>query len=339
MRSISYFLPIFFLLLFTSCGGDRFEVDVDDVELNLPIRRLDVELFSLNTAEVPAFHKAKIEEGDPFYTLYMEQILGAGPMEDSLTPIRLQRFLLDPNWSEAQTFVEKEFGDMSVEQGELENAFKRYITFFPSEKAPQINTFNAGFNFAIYPTEADLSIGIEWFLGDSNPVIQRLAPDMFPEYKKRRMAPEYLVGSAMTGWLFVHHYKDLAGEDLLGNMVHHGKVLFALDKILPDTPDSLIIGYTQAQLDWCALNEFNVWAELAVNDALFSKKPREIGRFMNDAPFTNGFPPGSPGRIGEWIGWQMVEAYMEAHPEMTIEELFGDIDTKEVMKSYRPNKN
>lgn len=30
---------------------------------------------------------------------------------------------------------------------------------------------------------------------------------------------------------------------------------------------------------------------------------------------------------------------MEAHPEMTIEELFGDIDTKEVMKSYRPNKN
>lgn len=325
-------------MLLVACDADRFAVDLEDSDLELKVRRFDLELFALAPEEVSKFHRERLEKGDGFYVEFSERILGAGAVRDSLTPIRMQRFVQDPNWNSAQASVEERFGDFQQQRKELENAFKRYLAFFPNEKAPSISTYNAGYQFAIYPMDSVLGIGLEWFIGDTSSIVQRLAPEVFPEYKKRRMQPEFLVSSAMTGWLFVHHYKDLAGEDLLGNMVHHGKVLFALKRILPDMPDSLIIGYTRSQLDWCDASEFNIWAELAVNDAIFSKKPREIGHFMNDGPFTNGFPRESPGRIGEWVGWQMVESYMAEHEEMTIEQLFGDIDAHEVMKSYRPNK-
>lgn len=32
-------------------------------------------------------------------------------------------------------------------------------------------------------------------------------------------------------------------------------------------------------------------------------------------------PEGAPGRIGIWVGWQMVRAYMDAHPETNIHQL------------------
>jgi len=311
---------------------------VDDIELEMPIRRLDLELFHLDPSAVTAFHEQKVEADDAFYIEYIENILQAGTMKDSITPARLQRFILDPNWNIAQASIEEEFGDMNVEKAGLEDAFKRYTSFFPAEKAPDVVVFNSGFNYAIYPMEHTIGIGIEWFLGDSNEIVQRLAPERFPNFVKRRMRPEYLVSSTITGWLFVHHYNDLGGEDLLTNMVHHGKVLFALDKVLPGTADSIKIGFSQAQLDWCAETEFNIWAELAVNDALFTKSPREIGRLMNDGPFTNGFPRESPGRIGEWVGWKMVNAYMAEHGDVTIEQMFNQVDAGEVMKSYRPGK-
>jgi len=324
----------------TSCDADRFNVDVDEIDLDIPIRRLDLELFHLAPGDVASYHEQRFAAGDVFYTEFIEAILRAGPMDnDSITVPRLQRFLLDPNWNSAQASAEETFGDMSIQKAELEDAFKRYTTFFPKESVPNIVVFNSGFNYAIYPMDNTIGIGIEWFIGEDADIVKRLAPDRFPNFMKQRMRPEFIVNSTMTGWLFVHHRVDLTGKDVLTNMVHHGKVLFALDKILPEKPDSIMVGYTQAQLDWCKEHEFNIWTDLAGNDVLFSKTPREVNRIMSDGPFTNGFPRESPGRIGEWVGWQIVTAYMDDHEEMTIEQLFKEIDPQEIMKSYRPSKN
>ena len=273
MLQYSRFVPILLVILLTSCGGDRFHVDTDAINLDLQLRRMDVELFHLEPSAVPEYHANKVGAGDIFYEEYIEAILKAGPMEgDSLTVPRLQRFLLDPNWNSAQSSVETVFGDMASQKRNLETVFKRYSAYFPNENVPEIVIFNSGYNYAIYPMDSMIGIGIEWFIGENEDVVKRLAPEAFPNFVKRRMRPEYLITSTMTGWLFVHHYVDLDGQDLLANMVHHGKVIYALDKILGDMPDSLKIGYPQQQLDWCEENEFNVWAELAVNDVLFSKK-------------------------------------------------------------------
>jgi hypothetical protein len=78
-------------------------------------------------------------------------------------------------------------------------------------------------------------------------------------------------------------------------MVAQGRELYFLDKILPDTPDTLKIGYSATQLEWCRNNEKNLWSFFIDNKLLFSFDPNLMNKYVNDGPTTNGFPRESPG--------------------------------------------
>jgi len=71
-------------------------------------------------------------------------------------------------------------------------------------------------------------------------------------------------------------------------------------------------------------------------DQLFSRNMEDIGRLMNDGPFTNGMPRESPGHIGEWIGYRVVQAYLNDHPKTTFAQLFAMDDPRVILKSYKP---
>ena len=42
-------------------------------------------------------------------------------------------------------------------------------------------------------------------------------------------------------------------------MVEKGKRIYLIDKLMPDTPDTLKIGYTSKQLEGCIENEGLIW--------------------------------------------------------------------------------
>ena len=74
------------------------------------------------------------------------------------------------------------------------------------------------------------------------------------------------------------------------------------------------------------------------NELLYTKENSEIIKFMGEAPFTQGFPEGSPGRIGHYLGWQIVKAYMEKNSEVTISELMQEKDFQKILtkSKYKP---
>jgi hypothetical protein len=145
-----------------------------------------------------------------------------------------------------------------------------------------------------------------------------------------------LVPSAVKGWLLVHYARDIRGADVLTNLVEVGRIMALLDALLPQTAPHLKYAFTPEQLAWCEANEAMIWRELVTKDKLFSRKAADIGRLMNDGPFTNGFPRESPGHIGEWIGHRMVRDYLKAHPSTSFAQLFALTDPKEVLKHYKP---
>ena len=177
---------------------------------------------------------------------------------------------------------------------------------------------------------------MEWFIGSNSPVIGLLAPDAFPQFMKDRMVPEMLVPSALKGWLLVHYTKDIRGEDLLTNLVETGKVMAILDVLLPYTHPDLKFAFTKEQLAWCEANEFEIWKNLVSDEKLFSKQADDIGRMLNDGPFTNGLPRESPGHIGEWIGYRMVTAYLSENPDVSFAQLIAIEDPKVILKAYKP---
>lgn len=321
-------------LLLTACQGDGHRADGPEVDMVLG--RLDKLLFEAHPDSMAVANLRAYAAFGEFHRTYIEDILQGAPLEDPRLPMVLNRFVHDPDWAEAQRGVDSLLGDMGVQERGFEQAFARLKGFFPDSLVPRIVVFNSGYNYGIFPIDSVLGVGAEWFIGSEHPVVQRLATENFPAFMKQRMTPEMLVPSAVKGWLLVHYTRDIAGADVLTNLVEAGKVMALLDALLPDTPPHLKFAFSKEQLAWCEANEYEIWKEVVGRDQLFSRKLDDIGRLMNDGPFTNGMPRESPGHIGEWIGHRMVTAYLEKYPKTTFAQLFALDDPRVVLKEYKP---
>jgi hypothetical protein len=123
-------------------------------------------------------------------------------------------------------------------------------------------------------------------------------------------------------------------------MISQGRLLYYLDLVTPDEPDTIKTGYTSAQLNWCIQNEKKIWSFFIDNKLLFSFDPNLMNKYVNDGPTTNGFPKESPGNIGQFTGWQIVKSYMKNNPQVTLQQLMEEKDLLKIFNEskYKPLK-
>jgi uncharacterized protein YjaZ len=153
------------------------------------------------------------------------------------------------------------------------------------------------------------------------------------------MRKEYIVADAMKGWLMSDYATD-GTVSLVEEMISEGRILYVLDKILPDEPDSVKTHYSKAQIEWCEKNEKSIWSFFIENKLLFTDAPDILSKYTGEGPTTSGFPKESPGNIGQYIGLQIVKSYMNKNKEATIKSLLAERDLKQLFKAsgYKPAK-
>ena len=110
---------------------------------------------------------------------------------------------------------------------------------------------------------------------------------------------------------------------------------------LPTISNKLKIGYSKEKIDWAILNEEDIWKYFIEKKILFSTETKLNKRFLDNAPFSKfylGNDNQSPGRIGVWLGWQIVRSYMKNN-DVSLQELLI-IDSEELFKKskYKPKK-
>ncbi|MDQ3682548.1 MAG: hypothetical protein M3352_05675, partial [Bacteroidota bacterium] len=49
--------------------------------------------------------------------------------------------------------------------------------------------------------------------------------------------------------------------------------------------------------------------------------PATLLIYLGEAPFTQNFPESSPGNIGQWIGWRILQKFAENNPEMNLQQI------------------
>ena len=118
-------------------------------------------------------------------------------------------------------------------------------------------------------------------------------------------------------------------------MVFNGKVLFVLSTLLPETQKHILFNYSSEELEWCEKNEKEVWSHFINMELLFTDKNFQIRKYMGDAPFIPGFPEGSPGRVGQWMGFNIVSAFMKQNSNMSLEELMKVTDSNKILQESR----
>jgi energy-coupling factor transporter ATP-binding protein EcfA2 len=104
----------------------------------------------------------------------------------------------------------------------------------------------------------------------------------------------------------------------------------------------LSIGYLPEQITWCQENESYIWRYFIEKELLYSTDSKLPNRFTNMAPFSKFYleiDNESPGRVGQWIGWQIVRSFMQNN-KVSMQEMIK-MDAKELFKKskYKPKKN
>lgn len=120
-------------------------------------------------------------------------------------------------------------------------------------------------------------------------------------------------------------------------MVEKGKEQYFLEKVLPDLADSIKFGYTSEQMQWAAANEAFIYNFFLQNNLLYEKNQQKIMRYVMEGPNTPGFPENSPGNLGTFIGWKIVQSYVK-NARQPLKEVLQTTDAQRILNlaNYKP---
>ncbi|WP_167613062.1 hypothetical protein [Maribellus sediminis] len=317
------------ILLFSACKRNPLKVDISNIETEAEFVRFSDQLFNFEGKDTLVAMADLSNEYPDFFNLFTYRIINIGGIGEDNFPDLIKLFLTDTTIQEVRLKTETVFGNQKKLEKQIKKAFKYFAFHFPDKEIPAVYTYISGFNQSIVTAENLVGISLDKYLGRDCKYYQQL--NTTPQYKILNMRPERIIPEMAYAWGITEFENPDIATNLLGNMIQKGKIMYLVDAMLPTTSDSLKIGYTTEQLNWCEMNEVPMWTYLIEKKMLYSNKRMDIVRYINDAPTTSGFPLESPGRTGVWIGWQIVRQYMKKHPEVTLQQLMENNDFQKIL--------
>ena len=95
-------------------------------------------------------------------------------------------------------------------------------------------------------------------------------------------------------------------------------------------------------MNWAITNESYIWRYFVERELLFSTDAKLPGRFIIDAPFSKFYleeiDADSPGRLGQYIGLQIVRAYMQQNDAPLKEMLIKSTEDIFNNTKFKPRK-
>jgi hypothetical protein len=320
-------------LLVVSCQRNPLKVDVSDVELDLTFRNYEDDLFA--PAEDLEKKVAELEkEYGTFFKLFNQHMIGIGePGDEDFYP-QLEAFLSDTMIVNLKLEADQRVDKDGLKE-DFTKAFKHYRYYFPGKVVPAVYTCISGLNEAVVLADSLIGISLDKYLGADFDYYPRLG---LPAYKIRNMHQQKIVPEALYFWAMTEYPISVQASKVIESMIYEGSLLYFVDAMQPETHDSLKIGYTSKQLQFCQASEASMWAYLAEHNLLFSTKRMDIKRYVDDGPYTSSFTPESPGRVGAWLGWQIVRSYMKKNPEVSLKQLMENQDYLQILNEsgYQP---
>ncbi len=335
MKRTLYFL-IICTVMFTSCSNEKRHADISGIDLEIHIARFDSAFWMLDTTNLPAAFADLNGQYPDITPIYLEHILRFGAPDSAITHSTYLKFRNDSNVQHLYHDALTHYADISDIENSLTLAFRRAKYFFPYLQTPRLYTHLSGFNQNIISGPDFISLSIDNYLGTDYPVYQMAGIYQYQRINMHRgkIAPDFI-----TAWLTLNFPAPIhANSNLLSDMIYHGKILYVTSLLLPDVPEHVIIGYTTEQWEWAKKYEPDMWGTLMQNKHLFATDMITRGRYTNDGPFTRPFTQESPSRCGAYIGWMIVEHYMEKNRHISPAQLMEQPDAQLILSqsNYRP---
>lgn len=299
-----------------------------DIPVQLEVVRLEDRLVGLeNTEEVLGFFQENRVMTDSFLDALQYP-------NDTILAKRLFRLMKQPSIDTLIDDTKAYFSDFEQNIDQLTTAYQFIQHHYPKSKVPKFQTIITGFYNDMYISDSLIVLGLDYFAGEHG----RYFPNDIPRYIVKRYMKESLAPIVLS---FVSNEFNLADQShgtLLADMVNLGKSYYFVEQALPCTPDSLVIGYTAQEMHAVRTNQEIIWANIIENEMLYETSHFLKNKFIGERPNIAEISENCPGRVGAWLGWQIVRKYMDEHPEVSFTDLMAETDAHKVFQqsNYKP---
>lgn len=318
MKKVFYLLAIIVLtiigwFLFSNGNKNTKKVDVSDIEIQLDLTRYEQQFQLIDTNNIiPSLQQLRVRD-TIFFDFYTEQMMRFGEVADTMSPVILgiKEFLTNGYVQEMYDTTQEFHGDLSAYKSELTAALKHFKYYFPNKEIPKVYTVVSEFSYTAVTLDTSILVqSLEMYLGKNYKYYYSFD---FPQYVVNRFETDYMVPNSMEALYNAHFAVDqwASTDAMIHAMIENGKRYYFMECMQPEKPRHLMIGYTAEQLAWCELEEANIWKLYNEKDLFYSKDYLEHKRHVNDGPLTPGMPSEAPGNVGSWVGWQIVNSYMD----------------------------
>jgi hypothetical protein len=334
---IRYKIILFILLVipaFLSCKRNPYKVRTASIRADIEIKRLEKDLFSLNPEEIPGRVPELKNKYGSFLQLF-SYVINSGDINEPSFGDFLARFCTDRQNNEVYGLTMNLYPELGSVTKELEDAFRHYLYYFPGRIVPEVFSCITGFNSSIITGDSVLGIGLDRYLGADCEYYPRLE---IYSYMSARMTPEYIVPDCIYAWgasEWDFASMNYPADNVLSEMIHEGKLKYFEKCMLPDNGDEIIFGFTSDQMKFCRNNERQMWQYMIENDLVFKTDHFIIRKLIGDGPFTSYFTNESPGRAAVWIGFRIVESYMDRNRETSLESLMNDLNIQQILEKAK----
>lgn len=308
------------LVLLSSCDKkNKIEKEIEEIPVTIKVERFDKIFY-----ESPVENLQNVKNKYPYFF--------PSQTPDSVWVNKIK----NPLYRELYSEVQKKYSNFEKVNSDLEVLFQHIKYYFPNTKTPKVVTLISEMDYqnkAIY-TDSLVLISLDLYLGKNHKFYE------FPEYLKQnfeqnQIMPDIVSSFSITKIPFGNN------RNLLSQMVYAGKQLYLKDVLLPETSDAEKIGYTPEQITWCQENESYMWRYFMQEQLLYSTDSKLSTRFINTAPFSKFYleiDNESPGRVGTWVGWQIVRSFMNNN-DVNLQQLL-QMDPIEIFQNskYKPKK-
>ncbi|MBI1191613.1 MAG: hypothetical protein GC205_00370 [Bacteroidetes bacterium] len=338
------FLLAFCVLLASGCGKknsgpDLPAPDISEVPSSLTVVRADALLKAPDAASFEAAWQDFYARHPAFTVFYRDWLLQIPPdsLPDDGNPIPAiyRTFVAPPTMRALNDTLHDRLGALQQPIAELDLAYRYHRYYYPLDTLPPVYLYSGIFGQPVDLTPDFAAVALTMFLGRDFSGYRSFPSENLPRFLYHRLEPAYIPVRVMDAVARTRWVPEFPENSVLQHMIYEGKLLAYLDRVMPAVPDSLKIGYTALQQEWVEVNQAEAWALLVGESLLFSTRTQDIARIVGEGPHTKGMSLESPSRVGVWLGWQIVRAYLERYPNTTLDELFAMQDARQLLELSR----
>jgi len=319
---------------FLSCNTDskqEAESDSGSIQVNISVEDLDKQLFACKSVE-------EVQSFLDKHSYLTQWYFSEAPVEKSQLSAHLFQILQNKDFQSFKTQLDSIIGDRNTAIiNPLKESFQRIAKAYPDFQAPQVKFMVTGFTGNdLYISDTLIIIGLDYFGGPK----AKYRPDVY-DYQLQRYQKEYIAPSIIFFMSNKYNHVNASDRTLLADMIGYGKGYEFVKQVMPNTADSLILGYSEESLRRTYNSQGDIWAFFVSNKLLYETTDLKKQKFIGERPFTVEIGNEVPGGIGRWLGWRIVSKYMAENPNVTLPELMKNDNAANLLQAsgYKGEKD